>query len=72
MARAEFNKRMQSLIEEIRNAPKVAGVQHILLPGDREQNYKAKALEEGVNLPDDVWAKLVEVSESSGVDLPAG
>jgi hypothetical protein len=23
-----------------------------------------------VNLPDDVWAKLVEVSESSGVDLP--
>jgi len=70
MARAEFDKRMQSLIEEIKNAPKVAGAQHILIPGEREQKYKSKALEEGVNLPDDVWAKLVEVSESSGVDLP--
>jgi len=25
-----------------------------------------------VNLPDDVWAKLIEVSEFSGVELPAG
>ena len=72
MARAEFDKRMQSLIDEIKNAPKVAGVQHILIPGEREQKYKSKALEEGVNLPDDVWAKLVEVSESSGVELQAG
>ena len=71
MARAEFDKRMQSLIDEIKNTPKVAGVQHILIPGEREQKYKSKALEEGVNLPDDVWAKLVEVSESSGVALPA-
>ena len=72
MERAEFEKRMQSLIDEIKNAPKVAGVQHILIPGEREQKYKSKALEEGVNLPDDVWAKLVEVSESSGVELQAG
>ena len=72
MARAEFDKRMQSLIDEIKNAPKATGVQQILIPGEREQKYKSKALEEGVNLPDDVWAKLVEVSESSGVDLPVG
>jgi len=72
MDRDEFDKRMQSLIGEIKNAPKVAGVQHILIPGEREQKYKSKALEEGVNLPDDVWAKLVEVSEFSGVELPAG
>ena len=71
MARAEFDKRMQSLIDEIKNTPKVAGVQHILIPGEREQKYKSKALKEGVNLPSDVWAKLVEVSESSGVALPA-
>jgi LDH2 family malate/lactate/ureidoglycolate dehydrogenase len=72
MSRTEFDKRMQSLIDEIKNAPKVTGVQHILIPGEREQKYKSKALEEGVNLPDDVWAKLIEVSEFSGVELPAG
>ena len=72
MDRDEFDKRMQSLIDEIKNAPKVTGVQPILIPGEREQKYKSKALEEGVNLPDDVWAKLVEVSEFSGVELPAG
>jgi LDH2 family malate/lactate/ureidoglycolate dehydrogenase len=72
MDRDEFEKRMQSLIDEIKTAPKAAGIQHILIPGEREQKYKAKALKEGVNLPDDVWAKLVEVSESSGVELQAG
>ena len=71
MARAEFDKRMQSPIDEIKNAPKVAGVQHILIPGEREQKHKAKALEEGVNLPEDVLDKLIEVSASSGVALPA-
>ncbi|HJO10088.1 MAG TPA: Ldh family oxidoreductase [Verrucomicrobiota bacterium] len=70
MNRDEFEKRMQSLIGQIKNAPKAAGIKHILIPGEREQKYKAKALKEGVNLPDDVWAKLVEVSNSSGVDLP--
>jgi len=62
---------MKSLIDEIKNAPKAAGVQHILIPGEREQKYKAKALKEGVTLPSDVWAKLVEVSNSSGVALPS-
>ena len=71
MARAEFDKRMQSPIDKIKNAPKVAGVQHILIPGEREQKHKSKALEEGVNLPDDIWDKLIEVSASSGVALPA-
>jgi LDH2 family malate/lactate/ureidoglycolate dehydrogenase len=71
MEQSEFEKRMKSLIDEIKNAPKAAGVQHILIPGEREQKYKVKALKEGVNLPSDVWAKLVEVSESSGVALPA-
>ena len=71
MERAEFEKRMQSLIDEIKNAPKAAGIQHILIPGEHEQKYKAKALKEGVNLPDDVWAKLIDVSASSGIALPA-
>ena len=67
MARAEFDKRMQSLIEKIRNAPKVAGVQHILLPGDREQKHKAKAQEKGVKVLEDVWMKISEVSALSGI-----
>ncbi len=71
MERAEFEKRMQSLIGEIKTAPKAAGIQHILIPGEHEQKYKAKALKEGVNLPDDVWAKLIDVSASSGIALPA-
>jgi LDH2 family malate/lactate/ureidoglycolate dehydrogenase len=69
MERAEFDKRMQSLIDEVKNAPKVAGVQHILIPGEREQKYKAKAQEEGVNLPEDVWKKISEVSALSGIDF---
>ena len=67
IARAEFDKRMQSLIEKIRNAPKVAGVQHILLPGDREQKHKAKAQEKVVNVLEDVWMKISEVSALSGI-----
>ncbi len=40
----------------------------ILLPGEPEVRMRAKRLSEGVPLPDDTWAAIVETARSVGLD----
>lgn len=67
--RAEFDRRMKHVIDELHAAPTADGVERVLLPGEREwQNY-ARAQRDGIALPADVLAKLQEASAISGVTL---
>lgn len=63
----EFAARVRQTIEQIRSAPTAAGVNHVLLPGEREWNLRRQALESGIALPEDVKAKLKAVSLEYGV-----
>jgi uncharacterized oxidoreductase len=47
--------------------PSVAGGE-ILLPGEPEARMRKKRLVEGVPLPDDTWAAIVETARSVGID----
>ena len=38
------------------------------MPGEPEQRMRAKRLAEGVPLPDDTWAAIVETARSVGLD----
>jgi uncharacterized oxidoreductase len=40
----------------------------ILVPGEQEQRTRIKRLAEGVPLPDDTWAAIVETARSVGLD----
>ena len=40
----------------------------ILVPGEQEQRTRLKRLAEGVPLPDDTWAAIVETARSVGLD----
>ena len=40
----------------------------ILLPGEPEVRMRTKRLAEGVPLPDDTWAAIVETARSVGLD----
>ena len=40
----------------------------ILLPGEPEVRMRKKRLAEGVPLPDDTWAAIVETARSVGLD----
>lgn len=47
--------------------PAVAGSE-ILVPGEPESRMRAKRLAEGVPLPDDTWAAIVETARAVGLD----
>ena len=68
--RAEFNVRMQSLINEIHAAPTADGIASVLLPGEREFRNAQDAALHGINLPEDVRMKLRECAEFVGCAVP--
>jgi LDH2 family malate/lactate/ureidoglycolate dehydrogenase len=61
-------QRLRRLIDELHVAP-TAGVNRVLLPGEREWNNYHDAQVNGINLPTDVCEKLRQAAEMTGVSL---
>ena len=66
----DFASRMEALVDEIHAAPTADGTERLLVPGEMEWERHAQAVRDGINLPSDVVAKLVEAAAASGVPLP--
>jgi ureidoglycolate dehydrogenase (NAD+) len=66
---AEFDARVLKLVDEIHAAPTAAGVERVLLPGEREWSRYRQSRLEGIELPDDVVLKLREAEELTGVSI---
>jgi ureidoglycolate dehydrogenase (NAD+) len=64
---AEFNDRIGRLIDEIHAAPTTAGIERVLLPGEREWNNLRQTSQDGIALPADVVEKLREAASLTGV-----
>ncbi|MCX7418871.1 MAG: Ldh family oxidoreductase [Planctomycetia bacterium] len=64
----EFAARVQSLIDEIHQAPTADGIDRVLLPGEREWNLYHTATNHGIDLPADVVAKLTLISQETAID----
>ena len=62
---------MDTLSRQIKDAPKAKGADRIWLPGEREFDYQARALVEGLARPADVQANLRGVAEDVGLTKPA-
>jgi len=60
---AEFKQRMDALIRQIKDAPKAKGSDRIWLPGEKEWEYRAESLAQGIDLPADVRASLRGLAE---------
>lgn len=67
---AQYDRALEMLIHQIHVAPTAAGVERVLLPGEREWMQYHRARERGIDLPDDVVAKLDEASKLTGVPFP--
>lgn len=65
----EVQQRLHRLINELHSAPTAAGVERVLLPGEREWNNYHRAQAHGIRLPADVQDKLRLASELTGVSL---
>jgi LDH2 family malate/lactate/ureidoglycolate dehydrogenase len=69
--RSEYEAAMRSLVREIHEAPTAAGVERVLLPGEREWSCHRAAESAGIPLPMDVRDKLAAAAALVGLDPPA-
>ncbi|MCF1594821.1 Ldh family oxidoreductase [Streptomyces muensis] len=67
---AEFEERMEALIEETKSTPTAPGTAEILVPGEPEIRTAERLRTEGITLVDDTWAALVRVAAETAVPLP--
>ena len=69
MPAAEFRKRMDQTIREVRASEKAPGAGRVWLPGEMEWERRERALAEGLELPSDVIASLHGLAEDLGLDF---
>ncbi|WIM13480.1 malate/lactate/ureidoglycolate dehydrogenase [Enhydrobacter sp.] len=63
-----FPKDIARYVDFVRSSRPATAGGEILLPGEAEARSRARRLVEGVPLPDDTWAAIVETARSVGLD----
>ncbi len=67
IGREEFKKNMDAYIKAIKESPRAAGVDEILVPGEPEYRTETRLLKEGIPLPPNTVKELTTLGESLGV-----
>ena len=62
-----FDGEISRYVDFIRATKPVAGVDTVLIPGDTERKTRADRTKNGVPLPDDTWAAIVNTAREVGV-----
>src|SRR6202023_2831191 len=62
-----FDGEISRYVDFIRATKPVAGVDAVLIPGDPERKTRAERTKNGVPLPDDTWAAIVNTAREVGV-----
>jgi uncharacterized oxidoreductase len=62
-----FDGEIARYVDFIRATKPVAGVDAVLIPGDPERKTRAERTKNGVPLPDDTWAAIVNTAREVGV-----
>jgi ABC-type branched-subunit amino acid transport system ATPase component len=62
-----FDGEVSRYVDFIRATKPVAGVDAVLIPGDTERKTRADRTKNGVPLPDDTWAAIVNTAREVGV-----
>ena len=62
-----FDGEISRYVDFIRATKPVAGVDGVLIPGDPERRTRAERSRNGVPLPDDTWAAIVNTAREVGV-----
>jgi uncharacterized oxidoreductase len=62
-----FDEEISRYTDFIRETKPIAGVDTVLVPGDPERKMRAERTKNGVPLPDDTWAAIVNTAREVGV-----
>lgn len=63
-----FQRRVDSMIQQLRQAPRAKGSDRIYVPGEMEWERREDCLKNGIPLPSAVFASLYRAGEECGVD----
>jgi LDH2 family malate/lactate/ureidoglycolate dehydrogenase len=66
-----FLRETTAVSQHVRSAPRVAGIDEILLPGDPERREKVRRQKAGLTLDDGTWKQLTEIAGKLKVPVPA-
>jgi LDH2 family malate/lactate/ureidoglycolate dehydrogenase len=67
LAEGEFARRVDELIDQIHANPTAAGVDRVMVPGEREHRTKAQRESDGIPLPAEIIAELDAMARELGV-----
>lgn len=65
-----FRRESGELAQFVRECPRAAGVESIMLPGDPEKQVLERRSRDGIPIPDGLWNKLAEIAKSLGLEIP--
>ncbi len=71
MSLENFDARMDEFYERIKQLPKAAGVNEIMLPGEPEQRREEERLRTGLPITENVIKDLQAEADRKGLELPA-
>ncbi|MDA0702539.1 MAG: Ldh family oxidoreductase [Proteobacteria bacterium] len=66
-----FRAAVEAHLGEIRGARRAEGMEHVLVPGDRLFETRARSLAEGVTMYENVWREAAKLASTLGVEMPA-
>lgn len=66
---AEYTRRAQGFVDEVRGTKTAAGFDKVILPGERETTLARAAATNGIVIGDGVWAGIVEAAKNVGVEV---
>jgi len=67
---AEFERRMEALVEETKATPVAPGTEEVFVPGEPEIRTAERLRTEGITLVEDTWAALERIAAATAVPLP--
>jgi len=62
-----FDAETSRYVDFVRATKPIAGVSQVLIPGDPERKTRAERTKNGIPLPDDTWAAIVNAAREVGV-----
>lgn len=71
MSREDFERRMESLIDEVKAVPTADGVSEIFFPGEIEDRNTEAHLRGGVEVAENTWGSLARLARETDTLLPA-
>jgi len=68
MPREQFADTVDRLFESVKNSPRAAGVEEILIPGEIEFRAREARARDGIPIPDTVWQDILKEARQLGVE----